>query len=83
MPVCLQGDGFGAPASVQLADAREGAGHCCVVRPLRSFSCKELTLYAHFMRLPFFNRALITPDSTRSIHDATSVFLQTLQVRTT
>jgi hypothetical protein len=49
-----KGNGYRSTADIQLADAREGPSQCCVVRPLRRVSRKELALYAYFQRLPFW-----------------------------
>lgn len=78
----MQGQGYQAPAELQLADGREGVSQCNVVRPLRDISRKELALVCHFAQVPFQT----TPELPRaprsvSVNGLSASFLSLLQVR--
>ena len=78
----VQGQGYQATADLQLADGREGAAQCTVVRPLRDISRKELALVCYFAQVPFE----VTPELPRaaqgsSVNALSANFISLLQVR--
>lgn len=76
-----QGQGYRAPSDLQLADVREGASRCCVVRPLRHISRKELTLQAHFRQLPFRAMPRLHSANRTTVNSLCNAFVADLHVR--
>lgn len=84
---CVQGRGYQAPADLQLLDSRRrsAAQPCCVVRPLRDVSSKELALHAFFRQLPTLALPLPSASgasaSQASVGDLCHGFVSMLTVR--